>query len=90
MTEVSHVRVEGDDPFWVEVQDDYDAVVPDPDNHPAPLLADVGDLRAEIEATGLFAEVEVRRYVWQVTYSAAEYIDLLADLLTEHRTRSRS
>ena len=32
VTEVSHVRVEGDDPFWVEVQEDYDAVVPDPDN----------------------------------------------------------
>ena len=77
VTEVSHVRVEHDDPFWVEVQADYDAVVPDPDNHPAPLLADVGDLRAEIAATGLFEDIDVRRYVWQVTYSAAEYIDLL-------------
>ena len=77
MTEVSHVRVQNDDPFWVEVQDDYDAVVPDPDNRSAPLLADVGDLRAEIDDTGLFADVDVRRYVWQVTYSAAEYIDLL-------------
>jgi len=76
VTEVSHVRLEHDDPFWVEVQDDYDAVVPDPDNHPPPFLAEVGDLRAEIDATGLFADVDVRRYVWQVTYGAAEYIDL--------------
>jgi SAM-dependent methyltransferase len=77
VTEVSHVRVEGDDPFWVEMQADYDAVVPGPDNRPPPLLAEVGDLRAEIDATGLFAEVDVRRYVWQVTYGAAEYVDLL-------------
>jgi hypothetical protein len=77
VTEVSHVRVEGDDPFWVEVQADYDAVVPGPDNRPPPLLAEVGDLLSEIAATGLFADVEVRRYVWQVTYGAAEYIDLL-------------
>jgi len=77
VTEVSHVRVQDDDPFWVEVQADYDAVVPDPDNRSPPLLAEVGDLRSEIAATGLFADVEVRRYVWQVTYGAAEYIDLL-------------
>ena len=77
VTEVSHVRVRNDDPFWIEVQDDYDAVVPDPDNRPAPLLPDVGDLRAEIDDTGLFADVDVRRYVWQVTYSADEYIGLL-------------
>jgi len=77
VTEVSHVRVEGDDPFWVEVQADYDAVVPGPGNRPPPLLAEVGDLRSEIAATGLFADVEVRRYVWQVTYGAVEYLDLL-------------
>jgi SAM-dependent methyltransferase len=77
VTEVSHVRLPDDDPFWVDVQHDYDAVVPSPDNRPAPRVEEVGDLRAEIEASGLFAEVEVRRYVWQVTYSADEYIDVL-------------
>jgi SAM-dependent methyltransferase len=77
VTEVSHVRLPDDDPFWVNVQHDYDAVVPDPDNRPAPRVEEVGDLRSEIEATDLFAEVEVRRYVWQVTYSADEYIDVL-------------
>jgi SAM-dependent methyltransferase len=77
VTEVSHVRLQKDDPFWVEVQEDYDAVVPDPDNGPPPVLEDVGDLRAEIDATGLFADVDVRRYVWQVTYDTTEYIDLM-------------
>jgi SAM-dependent methyltransferase len=77
VTEVSHVRVPDDDPFWVEVQADYDAVVPGPDNRPPPLLAEVGDLRSEIDATGLFAEFDVRRYLWQVTYSGTEYVDLL-------------
>ena len=77
MTAVSHVRADNDDAFWVEVQEDYDAVVPDPDNRPAPLLEDVDDLRAEIDASGLFADIDVRRYVWQVIYNATEYVDLM-------------
>ena len=77
MTEVSHVLVPNDDAFWVEVQDDYDAVVPDPENRPAPLLDEVGDLSAELDASGLFTDVEVRRYLWRVGYSADDYIDLL-------------
>jgi SAM-dependent methyltransferase len=77
VTEVSHVRAQNDDPFWLEVQDDYDAVVPDPDNRPPPQAAEVGDLRAEMESSGLFAEVDVHRYLWRVTYGADDYIDLL-------------
>jgi SAM-dependent methyltransferase len=77
VTEVMHVRVPDDDPFWVDVQHDYDAVVPSPDNRPPPRVEDVGDLRSEIEASDLFADVDVRRYVWQVTYSPDEYIDVL-------------
>jgi len=77
VVEVSHVRVPGGDPFWVDVQDDYDAVVPDPENEPPPFAAEVGDLRAQMAATGLFDEVEARQHVWDVTYTADEYIAVL-------------
>ena len=60
------------------MQADYDAVVPGPDNRPPPLLAEVGDLRLGNRRHGSVRETfDVRRYVWQVTYGGAEYIDLL-------------
>jgi len=77
VTEVGHVRIKDGDPFWVDVQEDYDAVVPGPDNRPPPQVEEVGDLRSEIETTALFAAVDVRRYLWAVTYSADEYVDVL-------------
>src|ERR671939_1835642 len=77
VAETDHVQVEGGDPFWAEVQADYDAVVPSEDNRPPPRPEEVDDLRAELEETGLFAEVEVRRYLADVTYSAEEYIAVL-------------
>jgi len=77
VVENEHVVVEGGDPFWVEVQADYDAVVPSPDNRPPPPTEEVGDLRAQIEESGFFRDAEVRRYCWDVTYSADGWIDVL-------------
>ena len=77
VTEVEHVQVEGGDPFWAEVQADYDAVVPSPDNRPPPFEHEVGDLRAQMEESGLFREIEVRRYRWDVEYTADEWVDVL-------------
>jgi SAM-dependent methyltransferase len=77
VAETDHVQVEGGDPFWAEVQADYDAVVPSEDNRPPPRREEVDDLRAELEETGLFGEVEVRRYLADVTYSAEEYVAVL-------------
>ena len=77
VAETDHVQVEGGDPFWAEVQADYDAVVPSEDNRPPPRPEVVADLRAELEETGLFGEVEVRRYLADVTYSAEEYVGVL-------------
>jgi SAM-dependent methyltransferase len=77
VAETDHVQVEGGDPFWAEVQADYDAVVPSADNRPPPRPEEVADLRAAIEETGLFGDVEVRRYLADVTYSAEEYIGVL-------------
>lgn len=78
VVEVAHVLVPGGDPFWVEVQEDYDAVVPDPENRPPPFAEDVGNLRAEIEASGHFGEIEVRRHRWDVTYTADEWIAVMS------------
>jgi hypothetical protein len=71
------VLVEGGDSFWIDVQEDYDAVVPSPDNRLSPYPHEAGDLRAQMEETGLFAAVEVRRYPWDVEYTADEWIDVL-------------
>src|SRR5919198_2175367 len=78
VAETEHVLVEGGDAFWTEVQADYDAVVPSDRNRPPPRPEEVGDLRAQIEEAGLFTDVEVRRYLADVTYSAEEYISVLA------------
>src|SRR5438552_18737035 len=44
---------------------------------PPALPQDGPDMRGEIEATGLFADFDSRRYVWERTYTAEEYIALL-------------
>ena len=80
-----HVQRPGGDPFWVDVQADYDAVVPSEDNRSPPLAEEIDDLSAEIEATGCFEYVGVRRYVWDLEYTADEYISLL-DTYSGHRS----
>jgi SAM-dependent methyltransferase len=72
-----HVLPDGSDRFWIDVQSDYDAVVPSESNSPPPHPDLVGDLGAEIEASGLFYNVASRRYLWDVTYTADAYIDVL-------------
>jgi SAM-dependent methyltransferase len=75
--ETKHVLPAGVDPFWTDVQADFDAIVPHPDNRPPPAPDDVGDLREEIEASGLFRDVEIRRHFWDVEYGPDEYVALL-------------
>jgi SAM-dependent methyltransferase len=77
VVETKHVLPAGADPFWTEVQADFDAVVPHPDNRPPPAPEEVGDLQEEIEASGLYRDVEVRRHLWDVEYRADEYIAVL-------------
>jgi len=72
-----HVQRPGGDTFWGEVQEDYDAVVPSPDNRPPPTPDEIDDLRDEIEASGRFEYVASRRYVWDAEYTADEYVSLL-------------
>jgi SAM-dependent methyltransferase len=77
VAETDHVQVEGGEPFWAEVQADYDAVVPSDRNRPPPRPDEVGDLRTQLTETGLFTGIEVRRYLADVTYSAEEYLSVL-------------
>jgi len=72
-----HVLVPGvDEDVWNSVEEVYQAIDPDPEGRP-PAPDEVQDLREEIEATGLFDEVIVRRHFWSVDYTADEYAALL-------------
>ncbi len=82
-----HVLPADGDEFFTEVQEDYEAVVPSEEKTqagPPPHPDAVGDLRDEIEASGLFSNVAVRRYLWDVTYTADDYIAVL-DTYSGHR-----
>lgn len=85
VVDTSHVLREGGDRFWVEVQDDYEAVAPSPDNRPPPPPDEVPDLTEEIAASGRFRNVAVRRYLWDAPYRADEYIAVL-DTYSGHRS----
>jgi SAM-dependent methyltransferase len=77
VVETKHVLPSGGDEFWVEVQADYDAVVPSEANRPPPRPEEVGDRSREFEVAG-YRKVDVRRHLWDVTYRADEYVALLA------------
>jgi SAM-dependent methyltransferase len=67
------------DPFFSEIQQVYDAIGESYDREwPPPPPDAIPDLREEIEASGLFEDVKVRRYLWEKNYSAEEYIALLS------------
>ncbi len=75
-----HVLTPGGDDFFLEVQEDYEAVVPDDPATQAggPKPPDtILDLSREIAASGRFRNVADRRYLWDVVYTAQEYIDVL-------------
>jgi SAM-dependent methyltransferase len=73
-----HAFPEGFDPFFTEIQEVYDEI---DESYleawpPAPPER-APDSSSEIEASGLFTEGQVRRYVWERSYTADEYIALL-------------
>ena len=83
-----HVQSEADPGFFEEVQTIYERETPEltrgytplrrPDDEPEPV-------REEIERTGLFGPVTVRRYPWDLQYDAASYLRVL-DTYSGHRT----
>lgn len=73
-----HVLPPDGDPFFAEVQADYDAVVPHPDNRaPLPPREIEGIWVEEFRASGLFAAVEERRHLQPIRYTADEYLAVL-------------
>jgi SAM-dependent methyltransferase len=73
-----HVLPPEGDQFFAEVQEDYDAVVPHPDNRPPPPPEEVEAWWAdEFRASGVFAAVEERRHLQPIEYTADEYIAVL-------------
>ena len=82
-----HVLPPDGDDFFLEVQEDYEVVVPDdPASHAGgPTPPDtIPDLSGEIAASGRFRNVAGRRYVWDVVYTAQGYIDVL-NTYSNHR-----
>jgi len=73
-----HAFPDGFDPFFTEIQDVYDEIGESHEGEWPPPRPDlVAADTDEIEASGLFEEVHVRRYVWGRHYTADEYIALL-------------
>jgi SAM-dependent methyltransferase len=73
-----HVFPDGGDPFFREIQDVYDEInegLPPGSGFPRP--DELADSTAEIEASGLFTGVAVRRFDWEIKYTAEAYIRLL-------------
>jgi SAM-dependent methyltransferase len=67
------------DRFFFDIQDIYQEIgeaYPD-EQWPPPLPEEVPDFREEIEASGLFGDLQARRYVWEIMYTADGYIDLM-------------
>lgn len=78
----THVFPAGGDPFFREIQDVYDEIGEGlPGDLPAaarfPQPDALPDQRAEIAQTGLFTDTVVRRFDWEVRYTADEYTRLL-------------
>jgi SAM-dependent methyltransferase len=73
-----HAFPAGYDPFFAEIQDVYDEIG---EGHPGGWRAtppeEVPDLSAELEESGRFESVAVRRYVWALRYDADSYLALL-------------
>jgi len=67
------------DPFFTEIQEVYDAIDEShPGEWPPPPPEEVADDAGEIEASGLFENIQVRRYVWEKLYTADQYVALLS------------
>jgi SAM-dependent methyltransferase len=74
----AHAFPAGGDRFFHELQDVYDEInegLPPGAQYLA--AGELPDERAGIEATGLFTDVAVERFGWEIEYTADEYIRLL-------------
>lgn len=74
----SHAFPADFDLFFSEIQEVYDAIGERWEGEwPPPRPEDVADDASDIEASELFWDVRVRRYVWEQRYTADAYVALL-------------
>lgn len=74
----------GDRQFFVDVQDCYEEWLPGSADQRVPAAVEVGSDAGELEDSGRFERPAIRRYEWERSYSAQEYVDLL-DTYSDHR-----
>jgi SAM-dependent methyltransferase len=81
-----HVLPADGDRFFVDVQQDYVDLQATREwgDGPPPPPEHVRDLAEEFESSALFGAVAVRRYLWDVEYTADEYLTVL-DTYSGHR-----
>jgi len=72
-----HVLLDDGDPFFVEVQEDYDAVVPHPDNGPPPPPDSAEGWTDDFRQSGVFERVDERRHLHPLIYTADGFVALL-------------
>lgn len=80
----THVFPPDGDRFFRDIQDVYNEIgEARPPGTTWPQPGQLPDDTAEIEGSGLFEDVVVRHFDWEVSYSAEEYIQLL-DTFSDH------
>jgi SAM-dependent methyltransferase len=76
--EASHVRPDDGDPFFLEIQHVYDSIGAGvPDGYAFAKPDTLESQEAEIAASGLFRDITVRRFDWEIRYTADGYIRLI-------------
>jgi SAM-dependent methyltransferase len=74
----THVFPDGGDPFFAEIQEVYEEIgEARPGDAVRPRPGELPDAREEIEASGRFGDVVVRRFDWEVVDDAEGYLRLL-------------
>jgi SAM-dependent methyltransferase len=74
----THHVAGGSEQFFGDVQSCYDRFTDDAAADGLPAADDVPKDPDGLERSGFFGSVEFRRYVWDVDYSAAQYLELLS------------
>jgi SAM-dependent methyltransferase len=74
----THHVAGGSSEFWAEVRECYERFTDDADRSSMPTGDSVVGDEAEIAASGRFEPARVHRYEWELTYTTAEYLDLLS------------
>lgn len=74
----------GFDPFFVKIQDAYEAVGMERIPEPRPEPESVPDAREELERSGCFARVRLLRHLWSEEFTAHEHVAMM-ETASDHR-----